>query len=442
MKSFEVSRGTAQGTLFAASPEIGPANHRQNQLIFLLSNVLIYFAAPVTYVGVVQAGLCDRLGASATIANLPSSAYLIGYLSPIFLSWLVPKSMDRAVLVISYTLMSTSLLFVSAALMLPFDKTTRIAAVVVQGLVMGLCASAAQVYMLQCLKRGTSEAGIARTFKLTYALGPIAAVAGSLLAQWILGGGIPQLPYPYDYAALYLIGVPCMGGIALLSHYYSLRASDITPPAPPLVRYFKESLALYCAAPALALSALAYVISSFGMETISNLSLYTREALGRDPKEFSGWILALRFGFKCVAGYVLGAIAQRHGLRAGILGTLLFLAAAMLWVWVVPGYPFLFAFALLGAAELLGIYFPGYVLGISSTANSTRNLSILTLVSGLAGLAPAAHGALTDLLGFRASFLFGGLMAVIALLLTLRLPVQIPGAAPIGRVDKHGSQHE
>ena len=134
---------------------------------------------------------------------------------------------------------------------------------------------------------------------------------------------------------------------------------------------------------------------------MSNLSLYTKEALGRDPKDFSGLIMALRFGFKCIAGYVLGVIAHRWGIRAPVIGTLLPLVGAMLWAWVIPGYSFLFAFALLGAAELGGIYFPGYVLAISPAEAGARNMSILSLATFIAGVAPAVHGALTRNSGSR-----------------------------------------
>jgi MFS family permease len=168
---------------------------------------------------------------------------------------------------------------------------------------------------------------------------------------------------------------------------------------------------------------------TFGMEAISNLSLYTREAVGRDPKELPGIVMALRFGFKCVAGYILGWLAQAFGVRAPMIAVLLSLLLAMAWIWVVPGYPFLFAFALLGAAELGGIYFPGYVLAVSPPETSARNLSLLTLASGVASLAPALHGALTDHFGFKASFGFGGLVAAAALLLTLALPPRAPNKA-------------
>ena len=419
-------RGTkAQpGTLLTPDhpAELGLGMDRRNGLIFLVSTSLIYFAAPVTYVGVVQAGLCDRLGASATVANLPSSAYLAGYLFPIFLSWLVPKARERAVVGVAFTLMAISLALVSMSLVIPLGNSIRIATVTGQGLVMGLCASVAQVYMLQCLKRGCTEEGIAKTFKLTYALGPVAAVVGSLLAQWILSGGVPLLAYPYDFAALYLLGVPCMAGIAMLSRRYILIVKHTDQMTPPFLQYFRDSFKDYFAVRVLALSALAYVLFSSGLESISNLSLYTKEAVNRDPKELSGVILVLRFGCKCVAGYGLGVLLQRHGVRAPVLGSLLLLTAGMLWIWAVPGYSFLFAFGLMGGAELGGLYFPAYVLAVSPAATSARNLSILTLVNGVAGFAPALHGALTDHFGFGASFSLGGLMALLSLFLTLKLP--------------------
>lgn len=400
---------------------ITPAMDRRNRAVFFWSNLLIYFAAPVTYVGVVQAGLCDQLGASATVANLPNSAFLMGYLSPIILSWLVPKTLERSVVVVSYSVMAVSLAFVTVTLALPFGSTTRIVAVIGQGLVMGLCNSAANVYQFQCLKRGSTQEGIVQTFKITFALGPIAAVAGSLFAQWVLNGGIAWLEYPYDFAALYGIGVPCMGVIALLSRGYILQPAPEEPPV-AFASYFRESLRDYFTTAVLAVSACAYILLTFGMEAISNLSLYTREAVGRDPKELSGIVMALRFGFKCVAGYLLGLLAQTYGVRAPMIGVLVSLLLAMVWIWIVPGYPFIFTFALLGAAELGGIYFPGYVLAVSPPETSARNLSLLTLASGTASLSPALHGALTDHFGFSASFGFGGFVAVVALLLTLALP--------------------
>lgn len=406
------------------SSTIAPEVERRNGLIYLISVTLTYFAAPVTYVGIVQAALCDKLGASATVSNLPDSAYLIGSAAPLLLSWGIPPALERPVLVWAHVLMAILLALVGITLVFPLDNSIRIAAVIGHGLIMGLLGSVAQVYMMQCLGRGTTLEGMTRTFKVTYAIGPVAAVAGSLGAQAMLGQHIAALRYPYDFAWLYFAGVPCMAAVALLSGRYTMEPIAAEPP-PPLVQYVIRSLKVFFQVRALALAGVAYVFFFLSLEGMSNLSLYTKEALGRDPKDFSGLIMALRFGFKCIAGYVLGVIAHRWGIRAPVIGTLLPLVGAMLWAWVIPGYSFLFTFALLGAAELGGLYFPGYVLAISPAEAGARNMSILSLATFIVGFAPALHGALTDKFGFPASFLFGGLAALVALYLTLRLPSKV-----------------
>src|SRR5262245_9473682 len=75
--------------------EVTPRMDRRNGLIFCAYNLLNYFAAPIVYVGVVQAALCDKLGTSATIANLPASAYYFGFFAPILLSWIIPYRLER-----------------------------------------------------------------------------------------------------------------------------------------------------------------------------------------------------------------------------------------------------------------------------------------------------------------------------------------------------------
>ena len=164
---------------------------------------------------------------------------------------------------------------------------------------------------------------------------------------------------------------------------------------------------------------------------MSNLSLYTREAMGRDPKEFSGLIMALRFGFKSVGGFLLGVITIKWGVRAPLITTILMVGGAILWAWFVPGYFYLFAFGLMGAGELAGAYFPNYVVTISSPESSARNLSLMYLVTLASSIAPALHGALTDWFGFQASFALGTVTAFLALCLALKLPL-----GP--RVENHG----
>ena len=400
---------------------ITPEMDRHNRFILLFSYLLIFLAAPVLYVGVVQAALCDKLGAGAMVSNLPSSAYFFGNLGPIFLSWLIPHRHEKAVVVTANLLAACLMALVFAALALPVDDRIRIAVVIGQGLILGFSASTSQVFTFQCLGRGMTQEGRAKALKLTFTLGPITAVIGSLGAQLILSHGISFLSYPYDFAFLYLLGVPCTVGIALLASRYQLvHVEDET--RPPFFRFMRQSIHAFSASTALLIAWSGYLLWYATLLAMPNLSLYTKEALGRDPKEFSGVIMALRFGFKSLAGFALGVIALRWGVRAPLLVTVLLLGTAMFVAWAAPGYLYLLAFGLMGAGELGGAYFPNYVLALSSASNGTRNLSILTLATPFASLSPAAHGALTDAYGFRASFVLGGITALLALVLTLKLP--------------------
>jgi len=405
---------------------VSPGMDQRNSSIFYLSYLLIYFAAPVVYVGVVQAALCDKLGASATVANLPASAFLFGSVAPFFLTWLVPLRLERSVLVYANSITATLLAMVCATLVFPFGNSVRIAVLIGQGLVHGCTGSISLVYQFQCLGRGTTAEGRAKALKFAYGFGPIAAVLGSLLAQFVLNRGLSFLAYPYDFAFLYLIGIPCMAGVALLSSQYEM-VPVREEARQPFVRYVFDSVKSYSQVRTLVLLWLAYFLWYFSLNAMPTLSLYTKEAVGRDPKELSGLIMALRFGFKAMAGYALGVISLRWGIRVPLVLTVLLLAAAPLWAWAAPGYSYLFAFALMGAGELGGGYFPNYVVAISMASQGARNLALLNLATPAASVSPALHGGLTDSYGFSASFVLASVTAFASLWFVLKMPA---GSSP------------
>jgi MFS family permease len=400
---------------------------RRNSRIFYLSYLLIYLAAPVIYVGVVQAALCNKLGASATVANLPASAYLFGSAAPFFLSWLIPLRLERSVVVYANAITATLLAMVCATLILPFGNSVRIAVLVGQGLIHGCTASISLVYQFQCLGRGTTSNGRAKALKFAYTFGPISAVVGSLAAQFTLNQGVFFLAYPYDFAFLYFVGVPCMAGVALLSSRYELIPAK-EEVRQPFGRYMVDSIRAFSQVRPLVLLWLAYLLWYVSLDSVSNLSLFTKEAVGRDPKELSGLIMALRFGLKSVAGFALGVISLRWGIRAPLVTTIALLVAAPLWSWAAPGYLYLFAFGLMGAGELGGGYFPNYMVAVSPATQGARNLALLNLATPVAGVSPVLYGALTDALGFSASFVLAGLTALAALWFVLKLPAGRSGS--------------
>lgn len=395
---------------------------RKNSRIFAASNMLIYFASPVVYVGIAQAALCDKLGASATVANLPVSAYFFGFFAPVLLAWLIPYRLEKSAVVTANLVTSSSLVLVALSLFLPFEDGFRLVAVIGQGLILGFADSISIVYMYQCLNRGTNLPARAKALKWSFSLGPLFAVAGNLLAQFILSGGIASLPHPTDFAVLYLIASVCTAGVAVLSSQYEL--ISISSIKEPFLQSMRATVRSFLQSRTLALLWLAYLLFFIALNAMTNLSLYSREALGEDPKEFAGYMNALRFGFKAITGFGLGLILARWGIRAPLVTTVLLVATGILWAWTVPGYFYLLAFGLLGGGELGGAYFPNYVVSISSPATSARNLAFLTLVTPISSFAPLIYGALTDSYGFSASFILGVSIALLALWLVFRLPTQ------------------
>jgi len=402
---------------------ISPLMDRRNGLIFLLSWQLQFLAAPVIFVGVAQAALCDKLGASTAIANLPTAAYLLGSITPFTLAWRLPLRLEGSVVVWSNAISAASLGLVVAVLVMPFDNTIRIACVIVQGLLSGILGSASGIYMFQCLGRGTTSEGRARTLKWTYTSGPLLAVAGSLGAQFILNGGFRTLRYPYDFALLYFIAVPCLVLVSLLSSKYDLPAAQEENHG-SFIRYAADSVTTYMQSRVLILLWAGYFFWFCVLNSMPNISLYTKIAIGVDPKELSGLILALRFGFKAIAGFALGAIALRWGVRAPVVTSALLFLASIVWAWAMPGYLYLFAFGLMGAAELGAAYFLNYVIDVSGPATGARNLAVLQLAVPASSLAPVLHGALTQRYGFRASFVLAFTTALVTLWIVLRLPAK------------------
>ena len=395
---------------------------RRNGVIFFVSFVLIYLAAPVTYIGIVQAALCDKLGASYTIANLPASLNLLGNIAPLICAWLIPYRWERAVLVWSYGVSTTVLAAVGTILTFPFSNAVRIGALLAQGLIQGFSTAVAHAFSFQCLRRGTTTQGRAKIFGITFGFSPLTAVVGSLGAQFVLNEGISFFKYPFDFAFLYWMGVPCIAAVAFLSSRYQLVPVRKKKEYRALSTYLGESIKSFFSSRHLALTWIIYVLWYSGLSGMSNLSLYTKEAMGREPKEFSGLIMALRFGFKSAAGFVLGAIAVRWGIRAPLIITVFLVGAGMAWAWIVPGYSYLLSFGLLGAGELGGAYLPNYAVSISPAVDGARNMSVLALAPLTSSVAPATHGWLTDTFGFSASFAFAIATASLALCLVFQLP--------------------
>ncbi len=399
---------------------ISPELDRRNGLIFIWTQLLVYLAAPVLYVGVVQAAFCDKLGASATVANLPSSTYALGAVSPIICAWFFPARLEKVIVGRAFAIVAASMLLVCFVVFFPAPNWLRITVVIGQGMIIGILNSITNMFLFKCLARGTTEQGRTWALKYAFGFGPVAAVAGSLAAQLLLSGKIPGVPYPYNFGVLYAVALPCTVLCARLASRF--RIVDVAElPRSPFWSYLMESAKAFVLDRRLIVAWLAFFLWFCTYGTMTNLSLYTRVAVGRTPLELAGVVMALRFGVKSVAGFGLGALATRSGPRMAMIAAVILLGTGPIWPFVSSGYGYLFAFGLMGAGELGGVYFVNYVISISTPATTTRNIALLSLVTPASSIAPALHGSLTDHFGFNASFLFGIATAVAALALLLRI---------------------
>src|SRR5438552_12958890 len=112
------------------------ARQTRNLILFSACTCLQYLAAPVLYVGMTQASLCKRVGATPKVANLPEMAFFVMTVTPVLLAWWLPGvAFLKRMLVVCYLAAGLALAVVALALVLPVSSEVQIAAVVLQGAV-------------------------------------------------------------------------------------------------------------------------------------------------------------------------------------------------------------------------------------------------------------------------------------------------------------------
>jgi hypothetical protein len=116
---------------------VTPEMDRRNGGIFFWSTVSYYLASTVLYVGVVQAALCDRLGASAVVANLPAAVSGLANILPVLVFPMIPYRLERSMVTIGNWVLTVGLVCVVLSLVLPVSNSIRIATVIAQGMITG-----------------------------------------------------------------------------------------------------------------------------------------------------------------------------------------------------------------------------------------------------------------------------------------------------------------
>jgi MFS family permease len=423
----------------ANDPTACPLTEREqmrNVILFGVNTWLFYIAAPVLLVGNTQATLCKKLGASDTVCNLPGAAYLVMASAPILVAWLFPQvALFKRILIVSYAILAGTGAAVAAVLVMPLPDWIKIIAVILEGALTGGALTVATMFLFEMLGRGVEESRRGLALGMGYGLGPILAALGSLLSQLLLAGHIGPLsgfdfPFPRNFAALIALTAPLMTTAALLSTYAVIPLPEREQTRLPFRTAIADGLAAFWDNPVLRLTAIIGILMFCGYEIGPNMTLYTKEVLGKSPDEYVGYQNTVRFTFKVLSGILAGWIVTWSGPRTALWTTGLFGFAAVIWVMGTTPEWFLLSFGLLGAGELFGVYITNFILSCSSPADTRRNMGFASLMMIPAAPAGALFGAISDYFGqvyskstgFRASFALAALCLGSGLALTLLLP--------------------
>ena len=420
-----------------------------NLLLFATCTGAIYLAAPVGYVGVTQASLCNELGASSTVANLPATAYFTCTVMPVLLAWLVPQVAKlKATLAICFALNTASLVAVAVALLSPAPNGVKIGMVIAQAAVSGAVMPSAVALLWEAIGRGVSERRRGLALSLAFGGGPVLATIGSLGSQLLLSGSLgplklPGIGFPWNFAMLFLAAVPVTALGAVLAGRFIAPLPLKELDRQPFLRGVFGGIWNFVNNRVL-LTAAVVTILLYTENTIpSNLNLYTKQVLGADPDQYAGAQNAWRFGCKAVAGLFLGWLLTKTNPKLGILVTAAIFLSALVWAMFASGLWYLAAFGLYGAGELVGVYAPNYILSASAPTEIRRNMALVTLLMAPAAPAGAVFGWIADYVGrvygpaagFKASFAVCAAVVAAGILLAIfRLPAR-PRSAPGGNAD-------
>ena len=386
---------------------------RRNSGVYAAIWCLIYLSAPVLYVGFVQAGLCKRLHASNTVANLPSTVNLVMAGFPIIIAWLFPQARHlKRGMSLGYGAMGIAGALVAIVLLAHTPDWVVIAALVAHAAIAGAGNGVAFIFNWEALDRGVSQRFRGKAMAWAFGWGPAFAVAGSLVAQMLLEGQVfgwkpgsgGSIPYPYNYALLFGGSIVLMGLAAFLVRFFEIPLPAVEAKRGSFRQAIWGGIESVYKNRILFLACVAYVLMYCGIMVQNNMSIFTREAVGRPAEALAGYELALRFSFKMAAGLFLGWLLTRTNPKVPMLVTAGLQIAGVLWVLFVPGYWFLLAFGINGAGELFGAYYVNYPVCCSAKSEVRRNVALITFFSAAVGLAPVAYGWISDKWGLRASF--------------------------------------
>ena len=392
----------------------------RNVVIYGINKGLVYFSAPIIYVGMGQAALLDRLGSDKVWANLPASIYV--WMTPlaVLAAWRWPLARQlRPVLFINYLIMAIGGALMAGVLFAGWTAAI-LPMVFLHSAMLGITVNVVEAYQWEVLGRGVSEKRRGEALAIAFGLGPVMAAIGSLVAQLIVSGQLGTIkvampPFPATFAILFGITAPLMAIAAVLCLRYEL-PSEIQDREPEsFVRGVIVGFWDFLSYRIMAITVVAYIFIYSGLMVMPSITLFTEQAVGQSAESLVGYQQALRFGGKALIGFLLSAILIFTNPKAGALTTAFLCLMGPLWALFVPGFPFMVAFAFLGGGELMGVYFPNYILSLSRPEYMRRNMAFCSLIVLPVGNAPVIYGQIAEFSSLKASFWVAAVICIISI---------------------------
>jgi hypothetical protein len=410
-------------------------DQRRNMALYAICAALVYMTAPITYVGVVHASLCNAMGASDAAANLPNAACYLAMTAPLFIAWRFHSAAAiKPVLAAAFFFGALACFVVAIMLFLPMSAAVRLIALTLHGGAIGAATGVTAAFQWEIISRGMEPHRRGLTLGLAYGIGPLFAVVGSIGAQLLIAGsirlpayslqygfrmvsvGLPPIDFPGNFAILFAAAAPLLTLAALLSTLYKLPPSlDAEPARLPLVMGLRRGCREFFDDPVLRRAMMAYLLVGAGGTVVSIMGLYTPEVMNSSSADLAGYQTAIRFAFKMSAGLLLGWLVARTNPKMGTILTAAFYLMGVLWVLTVPNGWFMICFGFMGAGDLHGVYFPNYIMTASVPDKVRYNVAFLQFMGLPICAAPTILGAISDSLGRRASFLAAAAMLIAAL---------------------------
>jgi MFS family permease len=420
-----------ENTLLGDCP-LPVALQRRNMVCYAGLWCLIYLSAPISYVGVTHANLLKELGNSDTVSYLPHAVYQWMTAFPVLVAWFLPQPRLLKPLVVwslVVKLLVTAMVVLAVALQWP--ATVVSATVVGFAALFGAANGVLITALWEVLRRGVSTDRRGSTLGWSFGVGPVLACVGSIVQQCLLSkepltGYTFGLAFPMNYLALFAAALPVMALSVVLGALFVVPTDPEEVVRPSRLSEITAGLREFFTYRPLFLGAIAYLLVYSGGNAIFDaVSLHAKDVLGDSASETVGIQNFLRFGFKAVAGGLLGWLLARTHPKATLLTTTGLLLFALGWVLNSSGWWFLASAGWLGAGELFGAYFPNYVATASAKDKVRANIAYLNLLGALVGFASVLFGQISDRFGRIATFQTAtGILLFAMVLIVFALPAR------------------